>query len=1312
MLSLYRLLDPEVLANPYPLFRQLREDDPVHWDPFLHAWVVTRYADVLEVLHTFSADRTPTPEQLATMGLEHLSPIAQLMVKQMLFMDASAHSRLRGLASVAFTPARVNDLKSHIQGIVNDLLDAVQDQGQMDIIADLAEPLPAIVTAEMLGVPVSDRNQLKGWSANFAEMLGNFQHNPERAQLMLRTVEEMTGYFRDAVREIKQHPRQGLIHSLLTAEIDGDHLAEEEVVANTIVTMVGGQETTTNLIGNGVLTLLRNAEQMERLKNDLSLIPNAVEEMLRYESPSQHTARLAPSDRVLGGKQISKRQAVIAVMAAANRDPERFPDPDRFDIERKDNRHLAFGYAAHFCFGAPLARAEGQIVFETLLRRMPNLRLEPQNLVWRTNLGLRGLTALKVRFDKKESGEGRASAKEPQGDSAAKQKMKEHGVVSSASLSREGELNRVLGEWNNTRAEYPSEKCIHQLVEEQVQRGPDAIAVKQDERRLTYRELNVRSNQLAHYLRSKGVGPEVAVGICLQNSPELLIGLLGVLKAGGACLPLDPAYPKERLRYMLEDSQAPLLITSAELLPVFGGPKSETLLLDSGLGILEGQSGENPSPLTTSANLAYIIYTSGSTGTPRGVLLTHRGLVNHNIAAVKLYGIQPSDRVLQFASISFDIAIEEIWPTWIAGATLLNRTSKIVMGSSELLRWVRQERVSVLNLPTAYWHEIVRELAESKQSMPDCVRLVIVGGEKASSAAYKSWLKCGGDRVRWINTYGPTETSVIATSYEPDPSKPIPDNLPIGRPIANMQIYILNEKGQPAQIGEAGELHIGGPGVARGYLNRPELTASKFVANPFKEDGSGRLYKTGDSARFLADGEIEFIGRTDFQVKIRGYRIELGEIEATLEKCPGIRECIVIAREDDGTKRLVGYVVASSERTPSSSDLRNFLSDRLPEYMVPADFVFLKSLPLTANGKVDRRALPVPTTTPSSDARKAEAPRDAVEAQLVKIWEQVLGKRPIGIGDNFFELGGHSLLAVRLMGRVEKSFGQQFPLTALVQAPTIEQFAALLRREASSELWSSLVPLQAEGSAPPLFFVHGLGGTVLRFHELARRLRPDQPFYGIQAPGLNGKEAFLRSVDEMADYYLDQICGVQPEGPYFLGGYSFGGLVALEMARRLVESGQVVGLLALVDTYPGAPKSASSLMGRFFTLSAEQKIAYVKKRVTRYRKGIKRRVDLLSMPRPLKNVRDACAEAERNYSPRLYPGKIVLFRASEKALRGLDDPQGGWGQYAMGLEIREIDADHGNILNEPQVQRLAAAIRAALKEAQTTTCELQTASVS
>jgi pimeloyl-[acyl-carrier protein] synthase len=399
-LSLYHLLDPEVLANPYPLFRRLREEDPVHWDLYLHAWVVTRYADVLEVLHTYSANRTPTPEQLSAMGLSELNPIAQVMVRQMLFLDASAHTRLRGLASKAFTPARVEALRAHIREIVRGLLDQIERRGSgMEVIADLADPLPAIVTAELLGVPASDHQKLKTWSANFAEMLGNFQHNPERTPLVLRTVEEMTAYFRDAVAEIKAHPREGLIHSMLTAELDGDRLTEEEIIANVIVTMVGGQETTTNLIGNGLLTLLRHPAEMQRLSDDLSLVPSAVEEILRFESPSQHTARLAPEDRELGGKLIRKRQAVIAVMAAANRDPERFPDPDRFDVARPDNRHLAFGYAAHFCFGAPLARAEGQIAFEMMLSRFSNIRLEPQTLAWRNNLGLRGLTALRVSFD-------------------------------------------------------------------------------------------------------------------------------------------------------------------------------------------------------------------------------------------------------------------------------------------------------------------------------------------------------------------------------------------------------------------------------------------------------------------------------------------------------------------------------------------------------------------------------------------------------------------------------------------------------------------------------------------------------------------------------------------------------------------------------------------------------------------------------------------------------------------------------------------------------------------------------------------------
>ena len=398
-LSLYHLLDPEVLADPYPLYRRLRTEDPVHWDPFLHAWVVTRYVDVATVLRDFSADRTPTPEQLTAMGLKALNPIADTMVKQMLFMDAPAHTRLRGLASSAFSPRRVEVLRDHIRGIAERLVDRVQAQGQLDLMAEFAAPLPAIVTAEMLGVPVEDHAQLKVWSADFAEMLGNYQHNPGRIPRVLRSLQDMTAYFRSAIRQQLTTPREGLIHSLATAEIQGDRLSEEEVIANCIITMVGGQETTTNLLGNGVLALLRHPQQLELLRADFSLMPSAVEELLRYQSPSQQTARLAPKDTELGGKLIRTRQAVIAVMAAANRDPERFPDSDRLDINRSDNRHLAFGWAAHFCFGAPLARLEGQIGLEVILRRLPNLALRPGPLVWRTNLGLRGLTALPLTFD-------------------------------------------------------------------------------------------------------------------------------------------------------------------------------------------------------------------------------------------------------------------------------------------------------------------------------------------------------------------------------------------------------------------------------------------------------------------------------------------------------------------------------------------------------------------------------------------------------------------------------------------------------------------------------------------------------------------------------------------------------------------------------------------------------------------------------------------------------------------------------------------------------------------------------------------------
>jgi cytochrome P450 len=409
-LSLYRLLEPDVLADPYPLYHRLRTEDPVHWDPFLHAWVVTRHADALSVLHRLSAACTPTPEQLASMGLAHLTPLAAMLVRQMLFMDAPAHTRLRSLAAQGFTPRRVAGLRDRVQSVMDDLVDRVAPAGRMDVIADIAAPFPAIVTAEMLGVPSSDHGQLKAWSADFAGILGIAQHAPERAVRALRAAEEMSAYFRSALRAQTTTAREGLVHAFVAAEERGDRLSEEEIVANCIITMVGGQETMTNLIGNGLLALLRHPDELARLRGDPGLVASAVEELLRFESPTQHTTRVAPDDVLLGGRTIRAQQSVVVVLGAANRDPERFPDPDRLDLARGDNRHLAFGWAAHFCFGAPLARIEGQVAFDTMVRRLPGLRMDPHPLRWRPHLALRGLTALPVRFGERADAAGAETA--------------------------------------------------------------------------------------------------------------------------------------------------------------------------------------------------------------------------------------------------------------------------------------------------------------------------------------------------------------------------------------------------------------------------------------------------------------------------------------------------------------------------------------------------------------------------------------------------------------------------------------------------------------------------------------------------------------------------------------------------------------------------------------------------------------------------------------------------------------------------------------------------------------------------------------
>jgi amino acid adenylation domain-containing protein len=1155
------------------------------------------------------------------------------------------------------------------------------------------------------------------------------------------------------------------------------------------------------------------------------------------------------------------------------------------------------------------------------------------------------------------------------------------------------------------------DRCIHELFEAQAARTPDAAAVACAGRQWTYAQLNRKANQLAHTLRAMGVGPEALVGVHLDRSLEMAVGLLGVLKAGGAYVPLDPTYPADRLRYMLADAGVTILLTQQSLAAGPGDRVARVLCLDADWEMIARESEADPIRTATADNLAYVIYTSGSTGKPKGVMIPHRALVNHSTAIAEQYGLHAGDRVLQFASISFDVAAEELYPSWLCGAAVVLRPGIASTSIAELMRWVEEERLTVLNLPTPFWHEWVAELVQSGDPLPPQLRLVVVGSDAALPKRLARWRQIAGDSIRWINAYGPTEATITATTYESRAGEePAASSwVPIGRPIRNTQIFVLDSDLEPVPCGEAGELYIGGEGLARGYLNRPELTAEKFLPHPFSDVPGARLYRTGDRVRYLPDGNLEFLGRVDEQVKIRGFRVELGEIESALARHPGVQECAVAAVEDAGGARLVAYVVpaeSAPELWPSIGEyglydevmyhamtededrnrsyraaiqrlardrvvvdigtgadaylarlcveagarrvyaiellessyrkakalveslgladrihlihgnalevelpeqvdlcvseligmiggsegaapilnsarrflkedgvmipqrclsriaavslpdelaahprftamtrdyadrifaeighpfdvrvcvknltrahllsdspvfeeldfrgpvpeeytlpitltvrkkarldgfllwvnlepmlgdvidtlehrtnwlpvffpafdpgvevvpgdtihavfeatlgadtvmpdyrirgrlvrqdgeeipfewaspccgssfqatpfyralfdnepdggsakparealrrrLRSHLRETLPEYMVPSSFVLLERLPITASGKLDRRALPAPESArpEGTDAGVFSASRDAPEQQLTEVWEAVLGIRPIGVRDDFFELGGHSLLAVRLMSQIARSFGVKLPLATLVEAPTIEQLAGVLRRwrdgTDEEERGSALVPLQPGGSRPPFFCVHGAAGQVLCFRALAQGLRPDQPFYGLQAIESEGAPA---RVEDLAGRYITEIRSVQPHGPYCLGGYSFGGVVAFEIARQLQDEGEEVALLALLDA--GAPSVYPCDGAPVF---------------------------------PDDGLMRAHLQAQSVYQPPVSQGCAVLFRSREAAIDYAAHPDLGWeALLAGGLKVRDLPGSHEGILSAPHVQLLAEQLR-------------------
>jgi len=819
--------------------------------------------------------------------------------------------------------------------------------------------------------------------------------------------------------------------------------------------------------------------------------------------------------------------------------------------------------------------------------------------------------------------------------------------VATVPMLTAAERAQVLHGWNATKASWPSSTCVHQLFEQQVERTPDATAVKFGEDALSYRELNYRANALAHHLRARGIGPDSIVGICLERSFDMVVSVLAALKAGAAYLPLDPSYPHERLQFMLEDSHASVLLTQTKLRHLFaangkwgcrpGGqsPADETpagraageppaplvICLDEDWSAGARLNHENPANLTTPENLCYLIYTSGSTGKPKGVAMLHRPLVNLSDWQVKNSSVSDGAKTLQFTSLSFDVSFQELFSTWCSGGTLMLITAELRLSPRDLWNFIAREGIARIFLPFVALQQLA-DAAAAEGSVAEALREVITAGEQLQVTPKLRELFARHPDATLHNHYGPSETHVVtALTLSGDPQQ-WPALPSIGRPLQNTQIYLLDKDREPVPMGLPGELFIGGVALARGYFERPDVTAEKFVPDPFRTNlvgqtpppvtvrqtpspaepasggaretmtgegacptnaGPARLYKTGDLARWLPNGEIEFLGRIDHQVKIRGYRVELGEIEAALNKLPDVRESIVVAREQvPGQKHLVAYIVPQKGGSPETAKLRQELRKHLPDYMVPSAFVFLEKLPLTPSGKVDRKSLPAPEqqTPPAAPANPNEKPWLPIQFQLVQIWEEILGVKPVGIRDNFFDLGGHSLLAVKMMDRVEEVTGRKLPVTALFEDATITHLAELILSDEQSAV-APVIELQTRGDRLPLYFLHGdiIGGGFYA-RDISRLLGDRQPFYVL--PPVDLTDSSLPTVEEMATQHLRDLRAHRPRGPYLLGGFCIGGLIAYEMALRLEAAGEEVVFVAMIDPeLPGAFHRANLRLTRW-----------------------------------------------------------------------------------------------------------------------------------
>lgn len=891
--------------------------------------------------------------------------------------------------------------------------------------------------------------------------------------------------------------------------------------------------------------------------------------------------------------------------------------------------------------------------------------------------------------------------------------------ISHLPLLSAAEREELRAKWHcRTPRRFP-EKCVHELFEQQVSRQPHAVALVCREESITYSELDRRADQLARYLRRLGVGPEVLVAICLARSPESIVALLAVLKAGGAFVPFDPDYPAERLKFLVRDTRCAVLLTSTDFAAKFSCSPAKIVCLDTEQKLWESSDDFSLPPQAAFHHLAYVLYTSGSTGKPNGVCIEHAQFSNYTFSILEALELDAGMSYALAQPLTADASLTTIVAALCSGGALHLISKETALDAQALGDYFQEHRIDYFKATPSHLQALHSGI-EPGQVLPR--RRLVLGGEP-SSWDWLQNLQRLKPECRIFNQYGPTETTIGVLLYQLGEQEEVEyySVAPLNRRVANTEIHILDRYLQDLPIGVAGELCIGGAGLARGYLNRQDLTSEKFIVSSLAEDSTGRLYRTGDMARFRAGGGIEYLGRADHQVKVRGFRVEPFEVSSVLSQHPKVEKAVVVGRNDSThTMRLIAYYVSTEESPPAPDELKQYLENQLPAYMMPAAFVELKDFPLHGQGKINLSALPHPEAAPAPVAELFTPARDWVEARLVRLWEEVLQVTPVGIRDSFFQLGGHSLSSVRLMNRIHHEFKKSFPVSLLFKYPTVEQFASAIRGQGEATGWNSLVEIQPGGTHAPLFLIPGIGGNIICFKDLAKYLGRKQPVFAVQPVGSNGGVQLLSSVEERAAHHIAVIKEVQPDGPYCLGGYSFGGKIAFEMALQLQAAGENVSFLAIFDgTAPRAAHSATEeqmedaqtmleiakeygveLNDEELRALAQEELFEQSSRESGKTEAFFVEEQLPHLKRILRMVRHY---RQIKYQPQsLYRSQIALFRTNKKSIppRTLaKHPEAalGWDSYStQPVEIHFVEGEHHNMLREPQVQSLAKLVSTCL----------------